>query len=123
MEDTSLEDFVDDGDDSGEAESERSETASDPGAAASDGESERSEAESDVESKADDESSGAESKSPVGDSPAGVESAADTPAVEPADVTARWTANGACCDACGNEVERLWTDGETAVCSECKNWE
>lgn len=137
MEDTSLEDFIDAGDGSSEAASERAETDSDTDDASSETEPEPLESESDgadapskgeseppeTEPDLGDDSSKAESERSEADSDAGFEFDRDSPDVEPAAVTSRWTAAGACCDACGDEVERLWTDGESAICSECKNWE
>lgn len=119
MEDTSLEDFLDTGEESSEGESESSEPleASEP--------SEPSEPSAPAESAESAESAEqAESADPAEtDSQAGDDSAAGSPDVEPAEVTARWAADGRCCNACGSEVNRLWTDGETDVCLECKNWE
>lgn len=47
------------------------------------------------------------------------EQTADT---EPAAVTAEWTPAGAHCDDCGEETQRLWTDGDSTVCRSCKEW-
>lgn len=101
MEDTSLEDFLDAGDESGEEEPEPS----------------------DGDSRAGKEQSREESQPSESDSHGGDDSAVDPAEVAPAEVTALWMADGRCCTACGTEVKRLWTDGDTEVCSACKNWE
>ena len=46
----------------------------------------------------------------------------DTETVEPATPTAMWAESGEYCDRCGEETQRLWTDGEAAVCRDCKAW-
>lgn len=36
-------------------------------------------------------------------------------------VTSSWAATASCPD-CGEEVTRLWQDGDASVCAACKTW-
>jgi hypothetical protein len=42
--------------------------------------------------------------------------------VEPAVSTYDWTPPGADCEACGAAVERRWRDDGRLVCTDCKAW-
>ncbi len=56
----------------------------------------------------------------------GTDASADTDAegetTTPASPTFDWTPGGAACAACGERVERRWTDGDRLVCAACKEW-
>ena len=41
---------------------------------------------------------------------------------EPAAPTFDWTPGGSVCVACGERVERRWTDDGRLVCAACKRW-
>ena len=41
--------------------------------------------------------------------------------VRPPEITARWAADGTC-SSCDRTTERLWFDGEDAVCGRCRSW-
>ena len=41
---------------------------------------------------------------------------------EPAAPTFDWTPGGSVCAACGERVERRWTDDDRLVCAACKGW-
>lgn len=36
--------------------------------------------------------------------------------------TVIWSPGGTACDACGESVERRWTDDESLRCTDCKEW-
>ncbi|NHN41957.1 hypothetical protein G9C85_09990 [Halorubellus sp. JP-L1] len=42
--------------------------------------------------------------------------------VTPAASTSRVAPDGGSCSACDADVERLWFDGDDAVCAACKSW-
>ena len=48
--------------------------------------------------------------------------AGEEAAAEPASPTFDWTPDGAACAACGERVERRWTDDGRLVCAACKGW-
>lgn len=47
---------------------------------------------------------------------------AEARTVEPAVGTYRWDPDGVACAACGETVERLWSDDGERVCEACKEW-
>lgn len=48
--------------------------------------------------------------------------ARDPSTVDPATTTYAWSADGDSCEACGEETERRWHDGDRLVCPDCKQW-
>ena len=43
-------------------------------------------------------------------------------AVEPAATTSRFAPGGATCEGCGERVTRFWVDDGEQVCRTCKSW-
>ena len=95
MEDSSLDDFVDAGEDESETDESDSPTE---------------EHESDSPTEEDDSVSGVESDAEGDEEP------------EQAVTTSRWTRDMDSCDACGQTVRRLWIDDGEFVCHSCKDW-
>ena len=98
MRDTSLDEFLDDGDDAGEAP-DRGEVAD---------AADRGEADADGSEAAADSTDPTDAPGPS--------------AVEPAVPTYDWTPEGAACEACDAVVERRWRDDAGLVCADCKTW-
>ncbi|WP_302082388.1 DUF7573 domain-containing protein [Salinibaculum rarum] len=46
----------------------------------------------------------------------------DGDAVEPAQTTSRWDADGVVCTECGDSTERGWESQTGLVCAACKEW-
>ena len=95
MDDASLEDFLDSGED---ADDESTTDADDDSAAEA--------ADADEDTAADSTASTDE----------------DEAAVEPATTTYQWTPTGATCAVCGDQTERRWHSDEGLVCPDCKEW-
>ncbi|WP_136716717.1 DUF7573 domain-containing protein [Halorientalis salina] len=100
MDDASLDDFLDDGDASEEAE--RSDDTETPAEA----EPDTTTSEADSEGDRDDEDAGA----------------VDPGVVKPATSTYAWSGEAVACAACGEPVERRWRDDAGLVCRACKEW-
>lgn len=119
MDDTSLDDFLDageddegveDGDNEGVADAPDSDTTPD----ASGDDAPATEADADAHDAGDGPATEADADAPDTD-----DSAVD---VEPATTTYQWTPAGATCAACGETVERRWRGDEGLVCPNCKEW-
>jgi len=95
MEETSLDDFLDDGEESTAGES-------------------LADADVDLETPDAETEPGTEADPEPGDTTA--EPATQEPA------TARWTPDGEACEDCGETVTRLWDDDGRRVCRSCKHW-
>ena len=103
MRDTSLDDFVGEDDASEEGESTDSDAPGGAGGAEpAPGDAEAAETATD----------GVDADADGGDK--------GTP--EPAAPTFDWTPDGSVCAACGERVERRWTDDDRLVCAACKGW-
>ena len=107
MRDTSLDDFVGEGDASEEGES------TDPDAPGGAGGAEPASVDAEAtETATDGVDADADRNADGGDE--------GTP--EPAAPTFDWTPGGSVCAACGERVERRWTDDGRLVCAACKGW-
>lgn len=101
MEDTSLDDFLDDSEDDSDSEDSESEIVDSAGSEDTDSE--------------DSEDVAADSEESVPEGP-GVAVA------DPEPPTSRWRPDGAACSACTASVTRLWHDDGQFVCASCKDW-
>jgi hypothetical protein len=118
MRDSSLDEFLNAGDDAAEDEFEGDDSEGDagtpdPGEAAAVPEEREATEEGGVEA-----TGGADD----GDAADGGPDDGGTGAVEPAVSTYDWTPSGADCEACGAAVERRWRDDGRLVCGDCKPW-
>jgi len=102
MEDRSLDDFLDAGEEPSDDSSE-------------DDHSESAEAETADSEAVDEELREAETNEEG--SPA-----VDPAAVEPATTTSRFAPDGATCEGCGERVTRFWVNDGEQVCRTCKSW-
>lgn len=68
-----------------------------------------------------DESTGSDDSSPSTEASAGGDGDESPDAVDPVAVTSSWAAAATCPD-CGEEVPRLWRNGDASVCASCKSW-
>ena len=124
MRETSLDEFIGEGDGGGDGESE-DEGTGDDGAV---GEESQSEAGAEtVVDPAEAESGPTEPEGEPAEPEADPEAAGAEPeperdAVEPAVSTYDWTPTGADCEACGAAVERRWRADGRLVCADCKAW-
>ena len=103
MRDTSLDDFVGGDDENGTPGASGAPEDAETAGTAADGADAGSDANTDPEADA--------------HTDAGEEAAA-----EPASPIFDWTPDGATCAACGERVERRWTDDGRLVCAACKGW-
>ena len=113
MRDTSLDDFVGEGDTSEEGGPTDPDAPGDAGGA--------------EPASGDAEAAGAATDDADTDADADADESADadggdegTP--ESASPTFDWTPGGSACAACGERVERRWTDDGRLVCAACKGW-
>ena len=115
MRDTSLDDFVG-GDDAGE-EGEPADPDAPGGAGGAEPASEEAEATETATDGVDADADRDANADGSADANGG-----DKGTSEPASPTFDWTPGGSACAACGERVERRWTDDGRLVCAACKGW-
>ena len=118
MEDRSLDEFLNDGEES-DSSSDAEQASQEPsGPSPESGEGSQGETESEV--TPDEESVEPEEAAEPVDSEV-VEPPSELPD-EPEPATASWTPDGAACEACSETASRLWDDEGQQVCRSCKEW-
>lgn len=136
MEETSLDQFLDAGEDSSDSSEESEDPSDEPESQSNELESQSNEPENqsnELEGSTTGNSNHQSSRAPTDDTAnAGTGKREELSSedvdesegsvVDPATTTSRWRARAIACATCGAETNRLWFEGEDAVCPSCKEW-